>query len=81
MPDCVFDPPKGGIYLWLETPGIDGSIFFDAAEKADVAIVPGSVFVHPAGDVEAVRLSVSRITVVRIREAVKRLADAMRKMR
>ena len=47
MPDCIFDPPKGGIYLWLRTPGIDGSIFFEAAGKADVAVVPGSVFVHP----------------------------------
>ncbi len=81
MPDCVFDPPKGGIYLWLETPGIDGSIFFEAAGKADVAVVPGSVFVHPARDVEAVRLSVSRITAAMIQEAVKRLAGAMRTIR
>lgn len=81
MPRCVFNPPKGGIYLWLQTPGIDGSILFEAAGKADVAVVPGSVFVHPVGNVEAVRLSVSRISSAMIQEAVSRVAGVMRTMK
>lgn len=81
MPDCVFDPPKGGIYLWLRTPGIEGSIFYKAAGKADVAVVPGSFFAQQAGDVEAVRLSVSRISTVMIQEAVRRLTEVMRIIR
>lgn len=74
MPACTYETPKGGIYLWLETPGIGGSRIFEAAGKADVAVVPGSVFVHPEREVDAIRLSVSRISTAMIQEAIKRLA-------
>ncbi|GAB6280617.1 MAG: PLP-dependent aminotransferase family protein [Thermovirga sp.] len=80
VPGCFYEPPKGGIYLWLETPGIDGSRIFEAAREADIAVVPGSVFIHPRRGVDAIRLSVSRISVAMIQEAVKRLAGVWRTM-
>ncbi|MDO9509362.1 MAG: PLP-dependent aminotransferase family protein [Thermovirgaceae bacterium] len=76
LPGCIFETPQGGIYLWLEIPGIEGSRAFRLAEEAGVAVVPGKVFVHPPGDIEAVRLSVSRISAVMINEAVERMAEA-----
>ena len=78
MPFSSFDPPQGGIYLWLETPGVEGTGLARSALLEGVSVVPGSIFAHPARAVDAVRLSVSRINISRIPEAVRRISDVWR---
>ncbi len=78
MPGFRFESPQGGIYLWLETKGFPGSEAFRIAREADVGVVPGISFSYPERDVNAVRLSVSRVSTPMIQEAVGRLSALWR---
>ncbi len=73
---CLYEPPQGGIYLWLETPGLEGSRAARMAGEAGVAVMPGNFFACPPGDIEAVRLSVSRTPEGKLREAVVKMGEA-----
>ncbi|HPD97630.1 MAG TPA: PLP-dependent aminotransferase family protein [Synergistales bacterium] len=74
LPCFTFEQPQGGIYLWLGTHGLGGEEAARLASEADVAVVPGRHFVNPNRDIEAVRLSVSRVSPAMITEAVQRLS-------
>lgn len=76
MPGCLYEPPQGGIYLWLVTPGIEGSRAARMAGEAGVAVVPGNSFACQPEDIEAVRLSVSRTPAGKLREAVEKMNEA-----
>ena len=76
LPRMPFEIPQGGIYLWLGTPGISGDLAAEAAKRVGVGVVPGRLFSYPEEDIQAVRLSVSRLSTVMIREAIGRVASA-----
>jgi GntR family transcriptional regulator/MocR family aminotransferase len=76
LPRMSFEIPQGGIYLWLGTPGISGDLAAEAAKRVGVGVVPGRLFSYPEEDIQAVRLSVSRLSTVMIREAIGRVASA-----
>jgi len=80
MPQLPFETPQGGIYLWLRTPGISGNLAADTARRADVDMVPGRSFSFPQRDIQAVRLSVSRVSTAMIHEAVGRIASAWKEL-
>lgn len=42
---CV--PPDGAFYLFVESPGVDGEAFAEAAKQEDILIVPGRSFGCP----------------------------------
>jgi DNA-binding transcriptional MocR family regulator len=73
-----FSRPQGGIYLWLETPGLSGRDLARLASNRGVEVASGDSFSLNGEAVEAVRLSVSDISLNDIPEAVKVLADAWR---
>lgn len=79
IPGFRFEAPQGGIYLWLETKGLPGSEAARIAKGADVGVIPGGSFRYPEMDIDAVRLSVSRVTTPMIHEAVGRLSEVWRK--
>jgi len=62
----------------LLTHGLEGSEAARLASEADVTVSPGRPFLHPNRDIEAVRLSVSRVSPEMIREAVQRLSGVWR---
>jgi DNA-binding transcriptional MocR family regulator len=76
LPRLPFEIPQGGIYLWLGTPGISGDLAAEAAGRVSVGVVPGRLFSYHEEDIQAVRLSVSRLSTVMIREAIERVASA-----
>ncbi len=76
MPQLPFEAPQGGIYLWLRTPGISGTLASITARRVDVDMVPGKSFSFPQREIQAVRLSVSRVSTAMIHEAVARIASA-----
>ena len=60
LPQAPFQRPEGGIYLWLETPGIEGKEAVSRAAARGVRLSPGEEFSVSGRRVEAVRLSISR---------------------
>jgi hypothetical protein len=70
-----FQRPEGGIYLWLETPGIAGK---DAVSRprAGFRLSPGEEFSVTGKRVEAVRLSISRHGAQALAGAVCAMASA-----
>ncbi|HQL02632.1 MAG: putative HTH-type transcriptional regulator YdcR [Synergistetes bacterium ADurb.Bin155] len=79
LPGLPFETPQGGIYLWLRTPGRSGTLAAGTAKKVGVGVVPGRLFSYAGEDIEAVRLSVSRLSTVMIQEAVDRFVSAWEK--
>lgn len=76
LPACKYTVPLGGIYIWVETPGIDGD---DAEKRAldnRIAICSGNTFCWTERRIEAVRLSVSTLNRVQLRDAVRKLRNA-----
>ncbi len=59
LPDFSFTVPEGGIYLWLETPGMEGDTAQKLAADMGIAVISGNRFAWTGKKIEAVRLSVS----------------------
>lgn len=78
LPRCPFQPPRGGIYLWLETPGLDGGLAAEKAAALDIALSPGCLYSAAGVSVEAVRLSISRLGPRELEKAVAMMARAWR---
>ncbi len=76
LPFCKFITPSGGIYLWLETPGLDGDHAEKKALESGVSLSSGNKFSWSGKRVEAVRLSVSSLNRMDIRNAVKSISKA-----
>ncbi|GGK32650.1 2-aminoadipate aminotransferase [Pilimelia terevasa] len=81
LPDAAFTAPDGGYFLWVEFPAdVPADKLAAAAAERGVAVVKGSDFVVDGGH-HALRLAFSAVTVDRIREGVRRLADAVAAVR
>lgn len=76
LPRCSFQRPRGGIYLWLETPGLDGAVAVEKAAVWDVALSSGKTYSARGDSLEAVRLSVSRLGPRDLEKAVGLLRKA-----
>jgi 2-aminoadipate transaminase len=71
--------PKGGFFLWAELPeGFDGDALLQRAIEARVIFVAGSAFYVDGTGQRRIRLSFSNPTPQRMREGVRRLANAMK---
>ncbi|PIE54211.1 MAG: GntR family transcriptional regulator [Dethiosulfovibrio peptidovorans] len=68
--------PQGGIYLWFESPGIDGDQAQDLAREEGVLVSSGRRFALNGESVSAVRLSVSGISAQEIPQAAAALSHA-----
>ena len=68
--------PEGGLFLWVRTP-VDALALTRACMARDVAIVPGSEFALVPGYERDIRLSYSMLAPDDLREAVRRMGEAM----
>jgi DNA-binding transcriptional MocR family regulator len=81
IPGVRFTEPDGGYFLWVELPDdVHVDRLVPAAAARGVAVVKGSDFLLDGGQ-HALRLAFSAVTVDRIEEGVRRLADAVRAVR
>ncbi|HCA40684.1 MAG TPA: PLP-dependent aminotransferase family protein [Aminobacterium sp.] len=78
VPEGDFLLPEGGIYLWLNIPGIDGREAAFEARKAGVLVASGNQFSYEGERVEAVRFAVSSIVNEGISSAVRCLQEVWR---
>ncbi len=78
LPGCFFCRPEGGIYLWLNTPGLDGERAARASFSEGVKLVPGAAFSVRGEKIEAVRLSISRHGAHDLEMAVCSISSAWR---
>lgn len=76
LPGYPFVRPEGGIYLWLETPGLEGTEAALMAASRGVRVAPGSDFSVREEKIGAVRLAVSRQGAQSLPMAVAALASA-----
>ncbi|OPG89093.1 aminotransferase-like domain-containing protein [Limosilactobacillus reuteri] len=73
-----YTDPKGGMFLWVEVPGVDDTVeLFKECLEHDVAFVPGDPFF--AGEVQpgAFRLNYSNMKEDQIEVGLKRLGAAL----
>lgn len=78
LPEFRFSRPEGGIYLWLDTPGLDGVRAASLSLARGVRVVPGEEFSVKGEKVEGVRLSISRHDAHTLARAASALAAAWR---
>jgi len=75
LPGCTFDPPAGGLSLWVRLPGgADAAAFASRALRHGVSVAPG-LFASPTGGHDRLRLCHDR-PEEEIREGIARLAAA-----
>jgi 2-aminoadipate transaminase len=71
--------PRGGFFLWVEFPeGVDDRALFDRSVDRKVSFVIGSAFYVNGSGHRFARLSFSAPNHERIREGIRRLAEAVR---
>lgn len=81
MPSGVrFSRPKGGMFVWMELPGIPADALLKEALKRDVAFVPGSPFFATGGGENTLRLSYATMSEEAIQGGMRRLGEAVRAM-
>ncbi len=76
LPDFSFTVPEGGIYLWLETPGLEGDTAQELAADAGIAVISGNRFSWTGKKIEAVRFSVSSIESKEMESVIRELKKA-----
>ncbi|QYG95145.1 PLP-dependent aminotransferase family protein [Iamia sp. SCSIO 61187] len=74
---ATFVEPEGGMFLWLELPGVDTDALLPRAVEHGVAFVPGSVFHVDGGGHSALRVSFATLAPDALAEATARLARAL----
>jgi DNA-binding transcriptional MocR family regulator len=82
LPNCKYNKPKGGFFLWLEMPegsGVNSKDFLEAAVEAGVAYVPGTGFYDNGDGENFMRLSFCYPSVEEIEQGITRLANALKK--
>lgn len=81
--DTLVDPPKGGLFVWLEMPdGISTSQLLPLALEEGVVYAPGTrFFPDPARGDRYLRLNFATQTPDEIQEGIRRLARAIRRLR
>jgi 2-aminoadipate transaminase len=80
--ECTWTRPQGGLFLWVTLPdGLHASKLFRTALEENVAFVPGESFYavpDTMGD-RQLRLNFSNATPEKIREGIRRLANAVKR--
>lgn len=78
-PGVRFTRPAGGLFLWVELPeGVNARALLEECVRRNVAFVPGEAFFPGGGHENTLRLNFSNMPVERIREGIRRLAEALR---
>lgn len=78
LPQCSFDPPRGGVSLWLRLPAdASSTAVADAAARGGVAVSPGASYWIGNPEAAHVRLCFGAVPVDHLREAVARLVPAV----
>ena len=75
LPDWSFDPPKGGLCVWVRLPGVSGDAFAQVALRHGVALTPGRTASPEESYLPYVRLSAGA-PPDQLREGVVRLVHA-----
>lgn len=75
LPDFSWQPPEGGLNLWLRLPAGTGSAFAEVAARLGVAVVPGALLSHQQAADDHIRLAYVRPPDV-FEEGARRLAAA-----
>jgi DNA-binding transcriptional MocR family regulator len=75
LPDWSWDPPAGGLSLWVHLPQGDANSFAQAALRHGVAVVPGSLASPDGGCTDRLRIPYV-LEAEPMREGVERLARA-----
>ena len=74
--------PEGGMFLWVTLPeGLSSMDLFEIAIKENVAFVPGKAFFIDGSGDNTLRLNFSNSDEEKIEEGIRRLGDAMNKLR
>jgi 2-aminoadipate transaminase len=72
-----FNPPNGGMFLWVTIPGIDTADLLELSAQQKVVFVPGVSF-YPGRDVhDGMRLNFSNASEEMIRTGIERLGHAI----
>jgi 2-aminoadipate transaminase len=74
---CEFTRPDGGFFLWVRFPGVDTSSVLEAALRVGVAYVPGAAFTTDDSCADRARLSFASLAPEQLREAARRLGEAL----
>ncbi len=78
-PGVKWTRPQGGLFLWVTMPEkVDSEELFKRAVEEKVAFVPGFAFYPNGGGRNAMRLNFSNQPPERIREGIRRLANAIK---
>lgn len=70
--------PSGGFFTWVTAEELRGRDILAEAVAHGVVLVPGSASYMDGRDSNAVRLAFSGVAPARIREGVRRFAEALR---
>lgn len=77
--DARWSNPEGGFFVWITlSESIDVNTFAAHAATFGTVVFPGDWFYHERDVTNTIRLSFSTVTEDRIREGVRRLAEALR---
>jgi DNA-binding transcriptional MocR family regulator len=74
-------PIRGGMFQWVEMPGMNTQSLLQKAIETGVAFVPGTLFFANESGTDCLRLSFASATPETIGEGVRRLARAISEMR
>jgi 2-aminoadipate transaminase len=80
-PGVTHSHPEGGMFLWVTMPeGVSSRKLLDMAVKEKVLFVPGDPFYIGKKDTNTMRLNFTCSNEEEIREGIKRLGSAMKKL-
>jgi 2-aminoadipate transaminase len=77
LPSAEFGVPDGGMFLWVQLPGVNTTTLLPAAIELGVAFVPGPAFAVDRDLSEYLRLSFATVDRSEMGRAVCRLAESV----
>ncbi len=79
--EARFTTPGGGMFLWLQLPGVSATELFPLALERGVALVPGISFYANFPREDAIRLNFTNTAPELIRRGVEKMVHAMESLR
>ncbi len=76
--EAEWNTPAGGMFLWLNIPGLNTDELFEVAARDNVVFVPGRTFFAHRDRSDGLRLNFSAMKEAVIREGIERLGKAVR---
>ena len=73
--------PQGGMFIWVEVPGVDTKQLFDECIEHNVAFVPGSAFFANEEQPGTFRMNFSNMNDEQIVEGVKRMGKPLKRFK